>query len=97
MVAYAYERQLSRSYFTSLISVVECVLPHVRGRLAYSKSIAKRWEAAQPTKHTTPISFHAAVFLAWVLGSIGHPRVVGLLYLTLACWLASNGGRTLGP
>ena len=58
-----------------LVASTEFFLPHVKGRLIYSRDALKGRASAEPVKHTIPLTFECALLFAAWHASAGRARL----------------------
>ena len=83
------EGSLTRSQFTKLVSAIEWVFPHFKGRLSWSHAVLAGWQTGESTRHTVPLSVHQAVLVAVHLCSRGLARLAVALLLQCELGLRS--------
>ncbi len=75
LMEYRTEAELSRSQHVVLVASTEFFLPHVKGRLTYSREALKGRASAEPVKHTVPLTFECALLFAAYHASAGRARM----------------------
>jgi hypothetical protein len=81
---YGKTMSIARSKLQHLITAVERVSPHCKGRLTLGVALVRCLQETHPIKHTTPMPWTACLCMAWWLAVNGHARVGGLLILQWA-------------
>jgi integrase len=81
---YGKTTSITRSRLQHLITAVERVSPHCKGRLTLGVALVRCLQETHPPKHTTPMPWTACLCMAWWLAVNGHARVGGLLILQWA-------------
>lgn len=72
---YRTEAELTRAQHVMLVASTEFFLPHVKGRLIYSREALKGRASAEPVKHTIPLTFECALLFAAWHASSGRTRL----------------------
>lgn len=75
LMEYRTEAELTRAQHVRLVASTEFFLPHVKGRLIYSREALKGRASAEPVKHTIPLTFECALLFAAWHASSGRTRL----------------------
>ena len=75
------EAELSKSKHNILVAAVEFFLPHVKGRLVYSREALKGRANVEAVHHTIPLPQDCAYLLATLHASRGFPRLATAVLL----------------
>eukprot|EP00969_Alexandrium_andersonii_P248837 10997035-Alexandrium_andersonii.AAC.1 len=62
---------VSRSRLERAHAATECVLPQVRGKLAWARAVLRAWSRQAPPKHAAPLPWRGALVLSWHLACLG--------------------------
>ena len=97
LMEYRTEAELSRAQHVLLVASTEFFLPHVKGRLIYSREALKGRASAEPVKHTVPLTFECALLFAAWHASAGRARLGAAVLIQHATGLRPSELLSLKP
>jgi integrase len=95
LLSYARSLNISKSKLQHLLSAIERVSPHCKGKLILATAHIKCLQEVHPTKHTTPMSWVGCLCVSWWLANHDFSRVGGLLIIQWAAALRPSEALNL--
>ena len=81
LVEWKSDSDLRKSDFEAAVAAVEFLMPHLRGKLSWTRAVLAGWASAHVARHTVPLCRGPAHLLACHLAADGHPRLAAGLVL----------------
>ena len=81
------ELEITRSQQTQLLASLEFFMPHLKGKLIYTKEAIKGRLAAEPVAHTVPLAPEAAYLFGAFHASRGMHRLAAAMFVQLGAGL----------